>query len=429
MTRWLGGGALCAGDFEALERGCRQAALEIAGRAVAEHLDAERSDQRGRWRCDCGTMARYAGRRRKTFTTALGPLTLSRAWYNCRHCGHGFSPRDRELGFDGSLSPAVCRMVGMAAAETSFGHAATLLDELAGVEMGAKQVERHAEALGRDVARDEAEVVEREPPTAPTLYVGLDGTGVPVRMAETAGRKGKQADGTAKTREAKLVTVWSAEGRDRDGRPRRDADSTSCNAAIESVATRDTDRHPSPFAARVVRELERRGVGQARRRVVLGDGAAWIWNFADEHLPDAIQIVDVFHAKEHIFDVAKAIYGPDSDLAARWGKARRDELERLGADPVIAALRPHAAHCDEARKGLDYFTNNRRRMAYPTFRTQGLCIATGVVEGACKSVIGNRLKRGGMHWSVDGANAIIALRCAIRSNRFDDYWKRQASNQ
>ena len=156
---------------------------------------------------------------------------------------------------------------------------------------------------------------------------------------------------------------------------------------------------------------------------------AWIWNFADEHLPDAIQIVDVFHAKEHIFDVAKAIYGPDSDLAARWGKARRDELERLGADPVIAALRPHAAHCDEARKGLDYFTNNRRRMAYPTFRTQGLCIATGVVEGACKSVIGNRLKRGGMHWSVDGANAIIALRCAIRSNRFDDYWKRQASNQ
>ena len=193
------------------------------------------------------------------------------------------------------------------------------------------------------------------------------------------------------------------------------------------AASRDTDRAPSAFAARVLRELERRGFARAKRRVVLGDGAAWIWNFADEHLPGAIQIVDLFHAKQHLFDVAKALYGPDTDLAAQWGKARRDELDRLGPAPVIGTLRSHANACDEARKGLDYFTANRERMAYPKFRALGLCVTTGVVEGACKSVIGNRLKRGGMHWSVDGANAIIALRCAIASNRFDDYWERQAA--
>ena len=227
--------------------------------------------------------------------------------------------------------------------------ALAVLRERAGVEGGGKQVERHAEALGRDIARDEAEVVEPEPPAAPTMYVGLDGTGVPVRRGETAGRVGRQADGSAKTREAKLVVVWSAEERDAQGVPRRDEDSVTCSAAIESIAARDTDRAPAPFAERVLRELERRGFRRAGRRVALGDGAAWIWNFADEHLPGAIRIVDLFHAKEHVFDAAKAIYGDGSDLAAQWGKARRDELDAVGAGPVVDALRQHADACDRAR--------------------------------------------------------------------------------
>ena len=177
----------------------------------------------------------------------------------------------------------------------------------------------------------------------------------------------------------------------------------------------------------MLRELERRGFAQAERRVALGDGAAWIWNFADEHLPGTIRIVDVFHAKEHLFEAAKAIYGPDGDLAEQWGKARRDELDRDGPGPVIAELQRHANRSDVARKTFDHFAANRERMDYPTFRGQELCVTAGGVEGACKSVIGNRLKRGGLHWTVDGANAIIALRCALASNRFDDYWKRQAS--
>ncbi len=429
MEKLIGTGATHGIDFEAVETAARRLALDLMGKALAARLNADRGDATGaRRRCECGGQARYVGRRRKRFVTALGEMELERAWYHCDACHRGFSPRDRALGFDEeSLSPAVRRMAGLAGAETSFARASTLLRELACLEVGAKQVERYVEALGRDIARDEREVVEPEPSAARTLYVGLDGTGVPVRKSETAGRIGKQADASAKTREVKLVTVWSAERRDPHGVPCRDAGSVSCNGAIESIASRDTDRAPSAFAARVLRELQRRSFAQAERRVVLGDGAAWIWNFADEHLPGAIQIVDLFHAKQHIFDAAKALYGPGSDLAAQWGKARRDELDRLGPAPVIDALRPHAGAVDEARKELDYFTANRQRMAYPKFRAQGLCVTTGVVEGACKSVIGNRLKRGGMHWSVDGANAIIALRCAITSNRFDDYWERQAA--
>ena len=174
-------------------------------------------------------------------------------------------------------------------------------------------------------------------------------------------------------------------------------------------------------------EARRRSFDAAPRRAVLGDGAAWIWNLAGEHFPNAIQIVDVFQAKQHLFDAAKAIYGPGSDLAAAWGEQRRDELDQGRIDDLIAALDAHADSCEAARKDREYFSRNRERMRYPEFRAMGLCVATGVVEGACKSLVGGRLKRGGMHWTVDGANAILALRCAVISNRFDDFWERRAN--
>ena len=177
----------------------------------------------------------------------------------------------------------------------------------------------------------------------------------------------------------------------------------------------------------MLRELERRRFHDALRQAVLGDGAAWIWNFADEHLPDATRIVDIFHAKQHVFDAAKAIYGPGTDLAAAWGKQRRDELDEGRFDELLAALEEHAGSCDEAQKTLDYFTNNREKMRYSDFRARGLCVSTGVLEAGCKSVIAERLKNSGMHWTVNGANAVIALRCALRSNRFDDFWERRAT--
>ena len=117
------------------------------------------------------------------------------------------------------------------------------------------------------------------------MYLGMDGTGVPVRREETEGRAGKQPDGSSKTREVKLVTLWTAEALDSQGRPRRDPGSISYSAAIESAAARDTDPGLSAFARRVGREAERRGFGGARRRVVLGDGAAWIWNVTPNSSP------------------------------------------------------------------------------------------------------------------------------------------------
>ncbi len=407
----------------------RRQATAVAARAVERRLNADSSDYLGtEARCTCGELARYAGRRPKTFVSVLGLLTLERAYYHCRSCGAGFCPRDCALGLEGGmLTPGVLRMVGMVGAMVSFEEGHELLRELAGVEVSTKHIERAAEALGREVAQDERRVVTPPVPAevAPTLYLGVDGTGVPMRASELEGREGKQPDGSSRTREVKLVTVWSAEGRDKEGTPVRDAGSVSYSAAIESAATRDTDQTPSEFAQRVEREAQRRGFYQAQRRIVLGDGALWVWNLADEYFPGALQIVDRFHAKQKLSDVAKSIYGPQSTLAKEWGRQRHDELDTGDIERVLDALRLQAPKDNEARKCVDYIQRNRDRMQYGEFRANGLCTSTGVVEAGCKVAIGTRCKRAGMHWTVSGVDAIIALRCCQLSGRFPDFWKRR----
>jgi hypothetical protein len=248
---------------------------------------------------------------------------------------------------------------------------------------------------------------------------------VPMRTQEVADRAGKQADGSAKTREAKLVTVWTAESRDQEGRPVRDPGSVTYSAAIESAAALDTSPNLSDFAERVLREANRRGFTEAQRPVVLGDGSAWIWNSATELFPQATQILDRFHAKEHLSQVGKVIYG-DSPEAKFWIQARYDELDAGRLKCLVQALHRHAGQHKEARDCIRYIWNNRCRMRYPKFHKQGFCTSTGVVEAGCKVVVGTRLKRAGMHWTVKGANAIIALRCSKLSGRFEDFWERRS---
>ena len=407
--------------------------MRIAALAVARRFNADHSDYAGPWLpCPCCKgQARYAGRRSKTFTSALGGLNLERAYYHCDLCDRGFFPRDRALGLEGgSLSPHALRMIGLVGSRVSFEEGSGFLHELAGINVSTKQVEREAERLGREIAEDERRTVESETDREipPTLYLGMDGTGIPMRKSETEGRAGKQEDGSAKTREVKLVTIWSAQGRDQEGVPVRDHGSITYSAAIESAATRDTDKEPSEFARRVLREAARRCFEKSSRRVVLGDGAEWIWNLATEQFPDAIQIVDRFHANEHLSDAAKAIYGPDGDLHKQWAHLRCTELKAGKIDDVLAALAVHSS-CEGARDCSEYIRKNRKRMCYGEFHAAGLCTSTAVVESGCKRAIGLRLKEGGMFWTVDGANAIIALRCCLLSGRFENFWERRSSAQ
>lgn len=425
----IGRQALEQVDLEALETAVRRSALRLAARAVEQHLNQDRSDHAGvELPCSCGRMARYVDRRSKTFESVLGPLELERAYYHCAACQHGFFPRDGHLGLEKfSLSPAVTRMIGSTAAVVSFTEGSQLLEELAGVHVDAKQVERVAEALGAEIAADEKQ--DLNPGLAPdlpsTLYLGIDGTGVPMRPSEVQGRAGKQADGSAKTREMKLCTVWSAESRNAEGRPIRDPGSITYTAAIETAAAADTDRVPAEFAQRVLREATRRRFAAVERQVVIGDGAPWIWNIAKELFPRAVQIVDKFHVKEHLSQLAKNLYA-DAEQAQAWAERRQEELDSGRFSDLLRAVRRHADRDAEARKCFQYLHRNRERMNYTKFEAQGLCTGSGVVEAGCRGVIGTRLKRSGMRWSVRGANAIAALRCSKISGRFQDFWERRA---
>jgi len=415
-------------DFETLEGVVRETSLRT-GAAVLERMINSAGDDISPaiTHPDDGMTLTYVGKRSKTYVTVLGDITLQRAYYTDRN-GRGYFPQDRHLGFDRDcLSGGVKRMIGHTAGVLSFHESSLMIKNLAGLHVGSKQVERAGEALGEEIGNTEKSEVVEVPSGSNTIYLGMDGTGCPMRKEETEGRTGKQPDGSAKTREVKLAVVFTADSRDSQGKPTRDGGSVSYNGAIESAATADVDETLSEFAQRVERETQRRGFDKVARQVVIGDGAKWIWNIADEQFPDAIQIIDLFHAKGTISNAAKAIFGAENEFGSQWAKTCRDELEAGKLESIIEKLESLTKKHKEARQCRDYLITNKDRLDYPLFRKMGLCTSSGIVESGCKHVIGARVKQSGMHWTVRGANAIIALRCFKLSDRFDKFMDRRRS--
>jgi hypothetical protein len=387
-------------------------------------LAADRGHRGPRVRCGNGHEARFAGYRDKSFDTALGLVTVTRAWYHCAQCGHGLAPRDAELGVAGtSMSPGLAAMNDMAAAAVPFAQAARLLEELAGVRLTAKRAERTAEASGAAVAADgrgraalitARKLVPLPPSPLPDkLYAVIDGTGVPMTGRETAGRKGKGEDGRARTREVKLAVFFTQDELDAGGYPVRDRKSTSVIATFEPAAT---------FADLVKAEGIRRGADHIRQFTIIGDGAAWIWGIATAKFPEATQIVDLYHAREHLHSLTRALEFMLPGRRDEWLAARLEDLDYGYIDGIEAAVRQYpleGVKKDEVERELGYFLSNAPRMRYHWFRSRGLFAGSGVVEASCKTVIGQRLKQSGMHWTVAGADSIIALRCKQASSTWE----------
>lgn len=408
-------------DFEALETLVRDTSLRIGADFLMKMINSNRDDCQPMFIHPDGAKMKYGGRKEKTFVTVLGDITLKRAYYIDEN-GRGYFPRDNELGMEkDSLSDGVRRMIGHTASVLSFKESSQMIENLSTLHVTAKQIERASEKLGEEISDNEKIIVKDGTSCSKTMYLGIDGTGCPVRKEETEGRKGKQPDGTAKTREVKLAVTFSADSRDKKGTPVRDKGSVTYNAAIESAATGDLDENISDFASRVERESKRRGFENAERQVILGDGAKWIWNIAGESFPKAIQIIDLYHAKGTISRVPKEVFGTDSEFGKKWGKELRDDLEGGKIDTILEKLKPYTEDFKEAESCRKYLINNRERLNYPYFREMGLSTSSGIVESGCRHVIGARVKQSGMHWTVDGANSIIALRCSILSGRFDNF--------
>jgi hypothetical protein len=398
-----------AKDFGAVEENLRDRGQEMARQVLQGVIDAlsVREPVIQNERCECGHRYAALEQRRKTVTTLVGCVEVQRWYYYDRHCGKGKALLDAAWDIeDTSFSPEVRRCMAQVAAALPFRPAAEMLASVGGISVNPKDIERIAAQVATAV-----ENIPRHPVPVPAdsvLYVCMDGTGVPMVRRELAGRTGKEPGEESKTREAKLSCFFTQTTLDAQGHPVRDESSTTYVGAIESA---------EEFGRRLWTEAQRRGVETAQKIVAVCDAAPWEWNLIEEYLPGAVQIIDIWHAREHCWTVARALWPDNVARQHQWAQTRCKELDAGQARQVARAirrLRPRTTMVQAlCRREADFFIKNRHRMAYRKFSSKHYFIGSGVLEAGCKTVIGQRLKLAGMHWSVEGANAIITLRSAI----------------
>ena len=382
---------------------------QIVGQAVAEEALAEtaQASYEGSSRpCGCGRKAKFMEYRGKGLVTVVGEVRVARAYYYCRHCRTGIAPWDAAQGLsERCYSPAVKATVSGVAARLSYGETVVLLAELTPLRIEESAAEWIVQEVGERVREAQAQEAEQylsglvplpDGPPVKRLYVTMDGSAAHI-------------DG--QWHEVKTGAVYEA----KPGEAGVDASGPKRYVSAQEPA--------GDFTARLYVEALHGGVHRAEEVVLLGDGAEWIWNHAAVHYPDATQIVDYWHACQHIHDLAKAQYGEGSPQGQRWARQHCTRLKEAGPSAYRRALRrmkprsPDAA--EKLRTERGYFAANAARMRYHDFRTRGLMIGSGIAEAACKVVVAQRLKQAGMRWKRRGADHILALRCLVLNNQHD----------
>ena len=359
--------------------------------------------------------------RAKEFLSLFGPVPLHRNYYHAAAQAQGRVPLDEALGLWAGYSPGVLRVLCRLAARFPFEIAAAEFKAYCGLEVEGRQIQRIAQEMGPLVrqAQQQLPPFKHDSGVIPVMYAAVDGTGVPMVPKELEGRAGKQPDGSAKTREVKLGCIFTQTTTDEEGLPMRDYQSTSYVASFEEAAD---------FMVRVRQEAIRRRMAAALLVVLLGDGAAWIWEQGQKCFPMAFQILDLYHALEHLSTLTQLLEAQPDTAKALW-QSWREHLLADGVAEVLDQARQRAAKlsgeaAELAAKEIGYFHNNQNRMLYGTYRALGFFYGSGIVEAGCKTVIGGRCKNSGMLWSEPGANHVLDLRCSLFGNQFDQVWDR-----
>ena len=360
--------------------------------------------------------------------TLFGRIQLRRNYHHHTKSGAGRCPLDDLLGLSGAFTPAVARLMCRAASRAgSYQEAASDLAAYAGVKLDPRDLGRLVAAVAPDLRETLAGLTYRSDPSAapiPVLYVSCDGTGTPMRRAELCGIKGKQEDGTARTREAKLACVFTQTVRDPEGRPLRDPDSTSYVSTYQGCRE---------IAVLLHQEARRRGLDRTRQVVYIGDGAAWVWENCRLTFPGAVEILDFYHASEHVGQLAAALHNDDPAEAAACRTRWCHEMKRTSPAALLAesraALEAHPEWSEAKREAvqiqLNYLESHATRTDYGRYQVNGWFIGSGVIEAGCKTVVGRRLKQSGMFWSETGAEDILSLRCLVLGPHFNDAWQGQ----
>jgi len=383
----------------------REVGEVIVGEAVRQ-ADGKASYEGSSVACECGHRSQFKGYRRRWLTTLAGAAQVERAYYYCRHCHQGQSPWDRRQGLSQrQWTAGVKSLVSSFAGRLTYADSVQLLELSTGLRVEEFSAEQIVSSVGQQLRsladQQEAAILSGEaepgPVSAPRRpYIAMDGTHVHI-------------DG--KYHEVKAAALY-------DTKPGPDGFDEA--NGLHYLASQEK---AEDFAQSVYCAAAARGVEQAAEMIVIGDGADWIWNQAAHHFPGATEIVDYWHACEHIWELRRVLYAADSKAGDRWARQYCKRLLAEGTAPILRALqrlKPSASEAAEAvRTQRGYFGKHQHRMRYPQYRARGLMVGSGPVEAACKRVVGDRLKRAGMRWSARGADAVLAVRCALLNEQAD----------
>lgn len=374
---------------------------------VAARMSGKPTYRGVRVSCECGKEAAFKEYRERFVRTLHGDVQVVRAYYRCHECTRSYIPWDQEQGLDERVwSPRVKELVASICGALPYAAASTLIERTTGIRIE----ESSEEGIVRDIG-ERLRLEERE------AIVGAVDVGKEIGCEESPERlyismDAAKAHTDGEWHDIKTCVVYEGE--------RADGKDTDTVHNPHYVAAQERSEE---FGRRIYTKAMLLGYDKARMRIVLGDGADWIWNEARNHLGESIKIVDYWHACEHIYSFAAALYGDGDPKGKRWAKEHCEKLKAKGPGSLLRAMKRRKPRNEREQEALrleqGYFTRLRRYMDYPKYRSLGLMIGSGPVESACKVVVGQRLKQAGMRWTKDGADAVLAVRTALLSGEFD----------
>jgi hypothetical protein len=432
--------------------GCRMLERVLQEQVNAKEIPTRRQGS-------CGHEQRLVDKRPKQILTLLGPITIRRAYYCCLPpdpetnqeessiCPHGEAPADVLWGIgQRRTSAGVQEQVSYLCALLTLEEAAAAFSRLYPLQMSARQALYLMQPVGEALAVVEQQQVHAlweqvpqkhaPPPSQPEhfgehierLYIELDGVLARLRRGSVPMEEHEQQREGDAYREIKVGAVFQAKpGRERselvEGVYLDEPVEGSLHYVAQRTALGDFGRHLYALAVG-------QGLWRAKQVVVLGDGAPWLWRLAAEHFPQAVQIVDLFHAKAHVWEVAAAVFGRSHPDGVVWAELACDWLVHGQIETLVKAIAalpagppPPGQTRSVPEQAIGYFTTNASRMRYPTFRTQGMHIGSGIAEATCKTVVSTRAKRAGMRWTPQGLDALLPLRASVLNGSYDAFWQ------
>jgi hypothetical protein len=443
------------GDLQTLEQSVLRSCLAL-GRTMLEQIlnhSAQEAKSPSRREGECGHKQRLVGMRSKQLHTLMGKVTIGRSYYQCLGeeeepsgaCSHGQAPWDSVWGpIAGRTSPGVQKLLGKLVSRLTLAEAVDTFTDILPLPMSERQAlnliqpigealrqqeEEQVQVLFKQAGNKETQAAEHDSALGPSirrLYIETDGVTARMRRGSVPLEEAEAKRTGDVYREIKVGAVF-------EGIPGRERSELVPGVfldepgPIEYVAQR---LHVEAFGRFLYALAQRCGVERAQEVVLLGDGAHWIRHVVEDHFPTAVQIVDLYHAREHVWNVANAVYGPGTPQGAAWANQADDRLthgqiedlvrmiEKLPAIPAF----PSASRSIPAIEA-DYFLSNAERMRYPAFRAKGMHIGSGIAEAACKTVVSTRAKKSGMRWTAEGLDAVLALRTSVLNHSYDSFWE------